>query len=219
MGKWKCWQNERKTENQPEAQNEDAPSKSKDERKEGESASEPEERREVRKKRARITEVEKLQFAAVDQRKSPRGKAVVMEQRKSPRGKGVVIEQRRPRTKTALHKVLEGNGARGKEPEAKQSKPSTFSAGDFVQLMGYGVGEEEKLVAHGKVKNVEGGTLHGAVIYEGCVSLEVQKSEDDEYVLFKSVEMDDPPLRKIGEAVGSFIMWPAEFLRHPTMQA
>jgi hypothetical protein len=61
--------------------------------------------------------------------------------------------------------------------------------------------------------------LHGAIIYEGCVSLEVQKCEHDEYVLFISVEMDDPPLRKIGEVVGNFIMWPTEFLRHPTMHA
>ena len=101
----------------------------------------------------------------------------------------------------------------------EQSKPLTFSVDDLVKLMGYGVGEEEKLVAHEKVKNVEGGTLHGAIIYEGSVSLEVQKSEDDEYVIFKSMEMDDPPLRKIGEAMGSFIMWPTEFPRHPTMQA
>ena len=118
MGKWKCWQNEGKTEDQPEETKEDAPSKSKDERKECESASEPEERREVRRKRARITEVEKLQIAAGDKRKSPRGKAVVMEQKKSPRGKATGMEQRRPRTKAALHKVLEGNAARGKETEA-----------------------------------------------------------------------------------------------------
>jgi hypothetical protein len=88
-----------------------------------------------------------------------------------------------------------------------------------VELMGYGVGEEGKLIAHGKVKNVEGRILHGAIIYEGCVTLEMQKSEDDEYVLFKSVEMDDPPLWKIEEAVGNFIMWPTEFLCHATMQA
>ena len=64
-----------------------------------------------------------------------------------------------------------------------------------------------------------GGALHGAIIYEGYVSLEVQKSEDDEYVLFKSVEMDDPLLRKIGEAVGSFIIWPTEGLCYLSMQA
>jgi hypothetical protein len=69
------------------------------------------------------------------------------------------------------------------------------------------------------MKNVEGGIFHGAIIYEGCVSLEVQKSEDDKYVLFRSVEMDDPLLRKIGEAVENFIMWPTEILRHATMHA
>jgi len=62
------------------------------------------------------------------------------------------------------------------------------------------------------------GTLYSVIIYEGCMSLEVQKSADDEYVFFKSLEMDDPPLRKIGEAVENFIMWPIEFLCHATMQ-
>jgi hypothetical protein len=61
--------------------------------------------------------------------------------------------------------------------------------------------------------------LYGVIIYEGCVSLEVQKGADDEYVFFKSVEMDDPPLRKIEEAVGNFIMWSTEFLRHTIMLA
>ena len=60
--------------------------------------------------------------------------------------------------------------------------------------------------------------MHGVIIYEGCVSLESQKNEDDEYVIFKSVKIDDLPLQKIGEAVEIFIMWPTEFLRHATMQ-
>ena len=34
---------------------------------------------------------------------------------------------------------------------------------------------------------MEGGTLHSATIYEDYVSLEVLKSEDNEYVIFKSV--------------------------------
>jgi hypothetical protein len=84
--------------------------------------------------------------------------------------------------------------------------------------MGYGVGEEAKLVAHGKVMNLEGGTVHGVPIYQGCVSVEVNKSVDDEYTLFVSVEMDDPPIRKIGQAVGNFIMWPKEFLRPACVQ-
>lgn len=94
----------------------------------------------------------------------------------------------------------------------------TFSVSDVVEIMGYGVGEEGKLVAHGKVMNLEGGTVHGVPIYQGCVSVEVNKSIDDEYVLFASVEMDDPPIRKIGEAVGNFIMWPTEFLRPACVQ-
>ena len=84
--------------------------------------------------------------------------------------------------------------------------PSTFSVEDVVEIMGYGVGEKGKLVAHGKVTNVQGGTVHGVPIYEGCVSVEVYKSEDDEYVFFRSVEIDDPYIRKIDEAMGDFIL-------------
>ena len=46
---------------------------------------------------------------------------------------------------------------------------------DVVEVMGYGEGEEEKVVACGKLMNVEGGLLHGVPIYIGCVSLEVLK--------------------------------------------
>ena len=35
--------------------------------------------------------------------------------------------------------------------------------------------------------------MHGVSIYEGCVSVEVARSEEDEYVIFRSVKMDDPP--------------------------
>ena len=99
-----------------------------------------------------------------------------------------------------------------------EASPYTFSVSDVVEIMGYGVGEEGKLVAHGKVMNLQGGTVHGVPIHQGCVSVEVNKSVDDEYVLFASVEMDDPPIRKIGEAVGNFIMWPTEFLRPACVQ-
>ena len=58
----------------------------------------------------------------------------------------------------------------------EQSKPLTFLAEDIVKLMDYAVREVEKLVAHGKVKNVKGGTLYGAIIYEGCVSLKCRRA-------------------------------------------
>lgn len=94
-----------KTEDQPEDKRNDAPSKWKAVRKECELASELEERREPRKKRARITEVEKLQIAAGNQKNLPRGRAAI-------------IEQRRPRTKAMVHKVPKGNGARWENTEA-----------------------------------------------------------------------------------------------------
>ena len=86
-----------------------------------------------------------------------------------------------------------------------------------MEVMGYEEREEKKVVARGKVRNVEGGTLHGVPIYTDCLSLEVQKSEDNDYVLFRSVDLDDLPIRKIEEAVGWFILWPTEFLHHACM--
>ena len=42
----------------------------------------------------------------------------------------------------------------------------TFVEGNSVQVMGYGVEEDKKIVAHGKVKNVEGGSLHGVTLHK-----------------------------------------------------
>jgi hypothetical protein len=36
----------------------------------------------------------------------------------------------------------------------------------YKQVMGYGVEEDEKVAAHGKVKNLEGGSLHKVTIKE-----------------------------------------------------
>ena len=93
----------------------------------------------------------------------------------------------------------------------------TYAKGDKVQVMGYGVDEEEKVVAHGIVQNVEGGSLHGVTIEEGCVSVQVMKSIDPSYMLFKGIDLDDPHVTIIGEVVGNFILWPREFLRHSSV--
>ena len=39
------------------------------------------------------------------------------------------------------------------------------------------------------------------------MSLEVQKSYDDEYNLYKIVELDSPPIKKNEEVVKNFIMY------------
>jgi hypothetical protein len=79
--------------------------------------------------------------------------------------------------------------------------------------MGFGEGKEEKVIATGKVMNVEGGTLHTRMIEERCVSLEITKSEDDSYVLYKTLDFDEDAVTTVGEAKGHFILWPTEFLR------
>ena len=62
------------------------------------------------------------------------------------------------------------------------------------------------MIIHGKIINVKNRTVHGVSIYKICVSVEVHESEDDEYVHFRSVRMDDPLIRKIEEVVGNFIL-------------
>ena len=48
--------------------------------------------------------------------------------------------------------------------------------------------------------------LPGVLIYKTCMFLEVQRSHDDEYVIFKSIKLDDTPIKNIGEVVKKFIM-------------
>jgi hypothetical protein len=96
------------------------------------------------------------------------------------------------------------------------SSTSKFCKGDVVKIMGVADREEEEEVAGiGKVVNLEGDKLQGVAIPEGCVYVEVQKSNLDEYLLYCSVDLDDPPITKMGQAVGSFILWPTQFLKHP----
>jgi hypothetical protein len=77
-----------------------------------------------------------------------------------------------------------------------------------VRLMRLEEGEEEKVVARGKVVNVVGASLHGKTIFPGLVSVEVTRSLDDNYGLFASVDLDDPPVT----LVGHFVLWPMEFM-------
>jgi hypothetical protein len=81
-----------------------------------------------------------------------------------------------------------------------------------VRLKGIEEGEEDKVVALGKVQNVAGASLHGKTIIAGTVSVEVQKSLDDDYSLFAPVDLDDPPVTLVGQAVGHFVLWPTEFM-------
>lgn len=99
-----------------------------------------------------------------------------------------------------------------------EESPYIFSVLDVVDIMGYGVGEEGKIVRYGKVLNLQGGTVHEISIYQGCVFVGINKSEDDEYVMFRSMKMNDSSKQKIGGAVGHFIMWPTEFLRPACVQ-
>jgi hypothetical protein len=81
-----------------------------------------------------------------------------------------------------------------------------------VRLKGLEEGEEDKVVALGKVQNVTGASLHGKTIIAGTVSVEVVKSLDDEYSLFAPIDLDNPPVTSVGQAVGHFVLWPTEFM-------
>ena len=101
----------------------------------------------------------------------------------------------------------------GQKDEA--SSPSEFSKGDVVEIMGVADGEEEQVVGIRKLIDLEGARLHGVTISESCVSVEVQKSNNDDYLFYSSVELDDPSITKMGQVVDSFILWPTQFLRYP----
>jgi hypothetical protein len=79
--------------------------------------------------------------------------------------------------------------------------------------MRIGVDEEPLLIGDGRVTNLPGGTVYEVVICEGTVSVEVLRSHDDAYVLHRSIMLDDPPVTKIGDAVGQFILSPTKCLR------
>jgi hypothetical protein len=100
----------------------------------------------------------------------------------------------------------------------KLHRPQNFTKVMMWKIMGVANGEEEQVVGNGKVVDLEGGRLHGVTIPEGCVFVEVQKTNNDDYLLYCSVDLDDPPITtpitKMGQVVGSFILWPTQFLKH-----
>ena len=67
-------------------------------------------------------------------------------------------------------------------------------------------------MALGKVQNIAGTSLHGRTIIAGTVSIEVVKSLDDDYMLFAHVDLDDPHVTLVGQAIGHFLLWPTEFM-------
>ena len=81
-----------------------------------------------------------------------------------------------------------------------------------MRLMGLEEGQDEKVVAQGKVVNVVGASLHKKTIFLGLVSIEVTKSLDDNYGLFANVDLDDLPVTLVEQAVGHFVLWPTEFM-------
>ena len=95
---------------------------------------------------------------------------------------------------------------------SSEGEDSEFKKGDHVRLKGIQEGEEDKVVALGKMHNVAGASLHGKTIIAGCVSIEVLKNLDDDYSLFAPIDLDDPPVTLVGQVVGHFIMWPTEFM-------
>ena len=93
-----------------------------------------------------------------------------------------------------------------------EGEDTEFKKCDLVRLKGLQEGEEDKVVAHGKVQNVVGVSLHGRTIIAQTVSVEMLKSLDHDYILFAPVDLDDPPVTLVGKAVGHFVLWPTELL-------
>ena len=81
-----------------------------------------------------------------------------------------------------------------------------------MRLKGLEEGEEDKVVALRKVQNVVGASLHRRTIIAGTVSVEMMKNLDDDYSLFAPVDLDDPPMTLVGQAIGHFVLWPTKFM-------
>jgi hypothetical protein len=93
----------------------------------------------------------------------------------------------------------------------EDAKEKTYAEGDIVEVMGFALEEEEKVVAIGKVKNVEGGSLHGVTIEEGCALVQITKCLDSVYMLFKSIDLDDPAMTTIGKRLEISFCGPLSF--------
>jgi hypothetical protein len=85
---------------------------------------------------------------------------------------------------------------------------------DAMELLGLEDGEEDLVVATGAVVNVASSMLHGVKIKEDEVSVQVTKSLNDGYLLYKKVTLDFPKVECCGQVVGGIILWGTEFMRH-----
>jgi hypothetical protein len=88
-----------------------------------------------------------------------------------------------------------------------------FKRGDVMNLMAFEDFKEENAMAHAKVVSMARASLHRKTIFPGLVSIEVTKSLDENYGLFASVNLDDPLVTLVGQAVGHFVLRPTESWR------
>jgi hypothetical protein len=87
---------------------------------------------------------------------------------------------------------------------------AVYKKKDLVQLLDEG--EEEKHVADGIVVNVEGDTVHSVKIKDGEVSVQVLKSHDDGYKLYRKNTVDFPEVSTCKQAVGGIILWIIDYM-------
>lgn len=100
----------------------------------------------------------------------------------------------------------------GGQTEEGPPERGTITRGSVVEIIGCGDGEEGLVVGYGKVINLEGSNFHGVAIPESCITIEVHSSNDDDYLLYAPVNMDDPPITNMGQAVNNYILWPLDCL-------
>jgi hypothetical protein len=165
-------------------------------------------------KKIRMTEVEKLKTELDSPKKQRvlRGNKNKVEKVGDPTNKGG-----NDSTETT-HKVKRKCSKRTTTVEKVVHEAEEFKKGDVVRLMGFEEGDDDQAVARAKVVNVAGGTLHGKTIFPGLVFVEVSESLVENYKLFASVDLDDPPVTLVGKAVGHYVLWSTEFMEiDPTL--
>jgi hypothetical protein len=163
-------------------------------------------------KRMRMTEVERLKTDLQEPKgqKALRWNKERVDKVADPTSKGGNESEQH------VNKMKSRSAKRTTTTDKSPHEIEEFKKGDIVRLMGFEEGEDDTAVARAKVVNVAGRTLHGKTIFPGLVSVEVSESLVENYKLFASVDLDDPPVTLVGKAVGHYVLWPTEFMEIDT---
>lgn len=82
-----------------------------------------------------------------------------------------------------------------------------------VKLIGLEKGEENLVVGGGVVHGVAGDSCHRWKMLAGEVSVVVDATYEDDYEIYRPINNDDPPITRMEQCVGMFIVWDSACMR------